>query len=217
MSGSSASAVRSPETTQSLSSVQSLTPNIANLADCLETFRRTVLRETTDIVSAPASDRAEHRAEAFPRMAAMLASSLEELRVAEEEIADQSATLLARQHDYQRHVDYERRLFDLAPIALMATDPMGTITEANRAATDLLGKAKEYLDHKPMVSFIPFDDRSAFRDQLGRMSIADGTSDWRFRIVRQREVPVSVSATVHVIGRGNRSGGIALFWSLRTV
>jgi PAS domain-containing protein len=175
MSESSVDVVQSSEL---IPSASSLRPKIVDLAACLETFRRTVLRETADIVSAPVADDPDYRAEAFPRVAAMLASSLEELRVAEEELVEQTSTLLSRQHDYQRHVDYERRLFDFAPTPLLTTDLMGAISDANRAATDLLGKPKEHLDHKPMVTFVPLEERSAFRDQLGRMTIAEGTTDW---------------------------------------
>lgn len=214
MSESSADVIKPSELTPS---TQSLEPNSVDLTACIDTFRRTVLKETADIVSAPTAADPEYCARCFPRMVAMLASSLEELRVAEEDLAEQASSLLSRDLDHERHMDYERRLFDFAPTALLATDLMGAITEANNAAVDLFGRAKDHLDQKPVVAFVPLEERATFREQLGRMTLADGTTDWRFRILRRRELPLTVSATVHVVGRGNRSGGTALFWSLRTV
>ena len=192
-------------------------PETGDLLECLTTFRQAVLRGAAEVVSKPLTDDTNYRADAFPRVAAMLASSLEELRVAEEQLAEQGAALAVRQHDFDRRLDYERRLFDLAPAVLLSTDLMGSITDANRAATTFFGKEMYHLDGKPIVCFVPLPERTVFREQLRRMTIADGASDWRFHVTRPRDVPVAVSAAVRLVGRGHPSGGAALFWALRVV
>jgi len=183
----------------------------------LANYRQTVIRETADVVLNAAAATADYRSDSFPKVAALLTSSLEELKVAEEELAEQNNYLLAQRDEYMRHVDYERRLFEFAPVALLVTNLVGSITEANRATQTLLGQPEDQLDRKPLISLVPLEDRRTFRSELARITVAQGVSDWKFRLNRTRDVPVVVSAAAHLVGRGNRSGGAALFWSLRPI
>jgi PAS domain S-box-containing protein len=185
----------------------------------LARFRQTALKQTTEILLNPAAaDDAEYKATAFPRVAAILASSLEELRVIEEELDEQSAALAERQHEVENRLDYERRLFDLAPAALLVTDMVGAISDANRAARTLLGSEDWQLERKPIVTFVGETDRKSFRAELSRVAVTQGAADWRFRVTRRRDVPLLVSATVNVVARANRyCGAPGLFWCLRRV
>jgi PAS domain S-box-containing protein len=182
-------------------------------------FRRTALRHTVDLLGNPnlATD-ARQQAEAFPRVAAALASSLEELRVIEEELLDRHAQYEAEQAQTQQRIDYERRLFDLAPTALLVTDINGAVIDANRAACTLLGADTSTIDRKPLITFVPQEERSTFRSELARLGVTQGVADWRFKIARRRDVPVTVSAAVHLVARANRRcGGPGLFWCLRVL
>jgi hypothetical protein len=42
-----------------------------------------------------------------------------------------------------------------------------------------------------------------------------GIADWRFSIERPNDRPAPVSAAVHVVGGGDVSGTVALFWCVR--
>jgi PAS domain S-box-containing protein len=183
----------------------------------LTRFRQTALKQTTEILLNPAiTDDAACKAEAFPRLAAILASSLEELRVIEEELNEQTAALVERQQEAEQRLDYERSLFEMAPAALLVTDMAGAILDANRAARMLLGAEAAHLERKPIVTFIGETDRRSFRAALNRVAVTNGATDWRFRVARRRDVPVLVTAAVEVVARANRYGaGPGLFWCLR--
>lgn len=193
------------------------TLNTDTAGTLLTRFRQTALKQTTEILLNPAtSDDAAYKAQAFPRLAAILASSLEELRVIEEELNEQTAALLERQQEAEQRFDYERRLFELAPAALLVTDMVGAILDSNRAARVLLGVDGAQLERKPIVTFIGETDRRSFRAELNRVAVTNGATDWRFRVMRRRDVPVLVTAAVDVVARANRySGSVGLFWCLR--
>jgi PAS domain-containing protein len=180
-------------------------------------YRKTVFHHTTSILLNDAVGRDDYRAGEFPRVAALLTSSIEELKVAEEHLIEQNAALLAAQEEHERRLAYERRLFDMASCALVVTDTVGGILEANRAAITLLGQDHYHLHRKPIASLVPREERSLFRKELSCLGVTQGASDWRFRICRVRDTAVQVSAAVQVVGGANKTGGAALFWSLRAI
>ncbi len=73
-----------------------------------------------------------------------LNTTMEELRVAEEEMRQQNEAL-AEAYDIvaKWRLHYEE-LFELAPEAYLVTDMEGMIQEANQAAADLLGLTKRF-------------------------------------------------------------------------
>jgi PAS domain-containing protein len=94
--------------------------------------------------------------------------ALEELRVTEEETRVQHEAL----NDGRGSVEAERErfqyLFRMAPVAYLVTDRFGAVREANLRATELLEIESQFLTGKPLASFIGGEDRSRFRDRLGR-------------------------------------------------
>jgi PAS domain-containing protein len=186
-----------------------------NLARGLSQFRQTVFRQAADAVDSLDGSTPAAAAESFPRVAALLASALEELRVAEEELFEQHDTLAAERESFARDVARERRLFELAPCALFVTDLFAQFLDANRAMLTFLHTELGQLEGKPLVSFVPLPDRKAFRDALGRLSVTQGATNWRFPLQRRRDVALDVLASVHLVGGGNKNGGAALYWALR--
>ncbi len=95
-----------------------------------------------------------------------LRSSVDELRVVEEE--------LVRQHDElaeaHAQIDAERRryedLFALAPDAFLVTDLDAKILEANLGAEQLLGTPRRFLEGKPLATFVAPAWRRGFRTML---------------------------------------------------
>jgi len=186
-----------------------------SLARGLSQFRQTVFRQAAEVVVSIDGSTPSMAAESFPRIAALLASALEELRVAEEELLEQHDTLAAERESFARDVARERRLFDLAPCALFVTDLFSQFLDANRAMLTFLQTELAQLEGKPLVSFVPVPDRKAFREALSRLSVTQGATQWRFPMQRRRDVALDVLVSVHVVGGGNKNGGAALYWALR--
>lgn len=160
----------------------------------------------------------------------MLSSAVEELRVAEEELERRQTAIAQREEELTRRNRAERRLFDCAPVALLATDRAGKILHANVAAHALVGKESGGLEGKPIVNLVPVARRREFRTRLNRLVLASGAADCRFLIERGAPGPLLVSAAVSMLpvatadgveqtaamGRTAQSAP-ALLWSLREI
>src|ERR1051326_1635126 len=135
-----------------------------------------------------------------------LSTALEELRVTSEALQAQNDELAAA----RLLVDAQRRnfqeLFELAPDAYFVTDPVGTIQQANRKASALLGVRPDFLIGKPIVIFIRPEKRAECRQMLARL---DQAPFWEFEMELQgREgAPFSAAVTISVIRQNEESGG----------
>lgn len=179
----------------------------------LSTYRALVTRETHDIIAGRTADQPTGDADCVARLASLLVSSLEEMRVAEEELLRRSDALESQRAEIVERLATGRRPFDVAPCCLVVTNLMGMIADANQEGAELFGVAAERLKRRPLSSLVPLEERAAFRAQLNRVAIAGGVTDWRFKVLRARDMAVPVSAAVRVttIERGTSS----LVWSLR--
>jgi len=74
-------------------------------------------------------------------------------------------------------VEAERQLyldlFESAPDGYLVTDEVGTIREANRAAAMLLNVSQRFLIGKPLITFISYEERRAFRSKLNQLRQTD--------------------------------------------
>ncbi len=92
-----------------------------------------------------------------------LQESLEDLDVAEAELAQQNeALMVVREAPEIEHHRYQE-LFDLAPVAYLVTDAGGMIEEVNLAASVLFNTPRQLLEGKPLPSLISPSDRLRFR------------------------------------------------------
>jgi PAS domain S-box-containing protein len=109
-------------------------------------------------------------------------------------------------------------LFEFAPEAYVVTDLHGSITEANRAAVELLRTSSGVLPGRTLIDFVPLERRKSFRERLVAV-LADGgrqRQSWRGRLQpgEGRELVVEFS----VGGVTNPDTGLArLCWLLRPV
>ena len=139
---------------------------------------------------------------------AELQTSLEELRVAEEELKQQHEELaIARataEAERQRYHD----LFEFAPDGYLVTDQIGNITEANQAAAKLFNVPQEYLIRKPLVNFIPMEERHNFRAKLSQLLQTDWMEEWELRIKPRVGEIFEVAVTVSTVQdwQGKSSG-----------
>ena len=144
-----------------------------------------------------------------------LMTSLELLKVAEEELRTErrtSATLSAAQ---DRRLAHMTAMFDLAPAALILTTADTTIREANRAAATLLGRDAYDLAGVQLSHMVPKAQSEAFREQLA-LAIEMGTVlAWSFPLELRRTGRAMITATVSTIDDA-AVGTRALYWTLRT-
>jgi PAS domain-containing protein len=181
--------------------------------EALARYRYSIIRHVTRLIKddSSISDGAAATTHALP---GLLASSLEALRVAEEELRSQNATLLAQRAKIDERTRYYRELFLQSPVPTLVTDIFGTIFEGNLAAGRLVRRAPDHLVRKPLAAIVPTDRRDEFRRQFALFLPADGPREWRFTISRVGDVPLEVRATVQfVVGLGPTSSGV-LYWLL---
>jgi len=185
--------------------------------DLVNTFaqqRQVLLRHTAELLC----DEPVVRQEPDPtrsKLSAILVSSLEELKVAEEELLERTEALADLRDELEQRVRGVRQLFELAPACLMVTDLFGMILEANGATAQLFRRDLSLLERQPLARFIPSDERRAFRNGLARIAETESVTDWQFQLARPTDAPLHVSAAVRVVKVAGNTKGTQLFWSLR--
>ena len=115
----------------------------------------------------------------------------------------------------QERLDRYRSLFELAPVAYLATDRSGVVKEANRRAADLLGTVGRFLTGRPLTMFVAGDDRAGLRERLGRLDDLEAHT-WELQLRPRRGEPRSVAVTVQAAG-GRPGDPSELRWVLREV
>lgn len=135
---------------------------------------------------------------------------LEELYVAEEEIAQQNAELQA----VQKALDEERRryldLFEFAPDGYLVTDCRGIIQQANRRAAIMLDAAADSLPGKPLVLYIASGERDVFHRWLDRLGTGEPERrvEWEtyLKPARREPFPAALAGAPMSDGQGRIVG-----------
>lgn len=177
--------------------------------------RRTVLQRATALMDGPTDVPFLERFDAIPSLSALLTTSLEELKVAEEELREQNEKLLAQRAATEEQTRYYRLLFQHAPAPAFVTDFYGTIQESNLAAARLFRRQANHLERKPLAALVSPDRRESFRRQLPLIaSTVDGVRDWPLLMQRVGDVPVLVHAEVTVVPNVGATKSGLLYWML---
>ncbi len=100
-----------------------------------------------------------------------LQESLQELDVAEAELAQQNEELVIAREALEVERHRFRELFDEAPFPYLVTDAGGMVEEANLAAGELFNRSRSTLVGKPLPVLIAPEDRPRFRDLLRELRI----------------------------------------------
>lgn len=106
-----------------------------------------------------------------------------------------------------------KEIFEEAPIARLLTDEFGVIRKANRAAVALLRGAKWGLEGRPLATFVPPEDRGAFRRGLLEVAAATTAQTWLTWLRPQEGTPFR--AEVQVIASAREAG--LLHWAVSDV
>src|SRR5689334_20139009 len=107
-----------------------------------------------------------------------LESTLGDLDRAAEELCVQNEALFAARVELEGASAMFRDLFELAPSAYVVTREDTQIMYANEAACALLQRTKNALAGKPLIAYVPLEERSAFRSAVVRTNESDAVSEW---------------------------------------
>lgn len=155
--------------------------------------------------------------DAVPQLSALLASALEGLKSAEDDIALQATAFEEQRAAVERKSRHYEQLFEYAPAAMFVTDLYGTIQEVNRAAVQLMKRDARHLDRKSIASLMLASERRLFRDRLQRLAVAESVENWRFVLQREADRPIEVTAAVRLVPGVGHTGNGVLQWLVRPV
>src|SRR4051812_21680023 len=126
-------------------------------------------------------DQAQRAGESAPELLAEMvqetSTTLEELRVAEEALAEQGVEL--ERYREQLELEHQRYqdLFDLAPDPYLVTDAAGQVIAANHAAGRQFGAAIDRLVGRPIVVLAGADTRRELRTLINAMARGEQTEE----------------------------------------
>ena len=138
--------------------------------------------------------------------------AVEELRVSQEELISARMEVEEARRSGELGAAWYRELFAASPDALLVTDGLGTVHDANRAAGALLRVQPDAMRGKPLAVFVCENHRRAFRRLLSGVRDLVGTHRADLR-VQPRGAP-ALEAEVAVTPLAS-PGGAVLLWSVR--
>ena len=155
-------------------------------------------RGRLDAIRQRAGESAQQRLEAA---VGELSTTLDELRVADDELREQNEQLTAERSKTEAIARQYHDLFEMTPAGYVITDPNGTIREANLAAAELLGRARELLAGKPLAAAVRDTHQREFSWALARCVARGETLEFESELVsppgaRARLVRLTVAPTI---------------------
>jgi PAS domain S-box-containing protein len=125
--------------------------------------------------------------------------ALEELHVAEEELREQNEALIAAHETIAVEKQRYRDLFEFAPDAYLVTDMYGSVREANQIAAALFNVEHKHLIGKPLINFIPENQRRPFRTVLNQLLTIRRVQEWELPMSRRNGKTFEAALTVESI------------------
>ena len=141
--------------------------------------------------------------------------TLGELDRAAEELRVQNEALLAARVQLEGTSLLFRDLFELAPSAYVVTTPDTRILYANQEACALLERRKNALAAKPLICFVPLEERDGFRSAVLRSASPGAISEWPATLL-----PSGAAATIkcrmriRAVSASSAPDSRALFWNI---
>lgn len=147
-----------------------------------------------------------------PETLGELERALHELDVVCGNVQTLNAELERVRFESQREVLRYRQYFDLAPDAHVVTTPEGIITDANRAAGDLLHVRERWLRDKPLMLYLA-EERGDFIAELPKFQTALTFLPLTLRLRPRDKAPLAVEVLVRSLTEPD--GAVRLLWILR--
>ncbi|MCV3215195.1 helix-turn-helix domain-containing protein [Plectonema radiosum NIES-515] len=185
--------------------------NIEKFIQRTEAFHRRLadLNQTANALPWITSDMLPQAFKELGSNSRMLQLAAEELYLQNEELIRTRGLLEAECQRYQN-------LFEFAPNAYLLTNIEGIIQEANGLATRLLNVPKHYLIGKPLINFVPLEERRRFRNELSEVFRSDSSRELLVRL-QQRDGKSFHSALTIAAVRNEYGKPINLLWVLREI
>jgi two-component system, cell cycle sensor histidine kinase and response regulator CckA len=173
--------------------------------------------ERLELLKLQAASPAALRSGQFAEAVTAIQSALHEVEAVEAELAQQNEELLNAREALELERHRYKELFDLAPDGYLVTDARGTIQEANRAASALLGVSERALHGKPLAVCVEPGRRQDLRAMIARLGPGERLQDVEIVFQRPGE-PRSRTALVTLAHDEERPGRPArLLWILRDI
>jgi PAS domain S-box-containing protein len=133
--------------------------------------------------------------------------ALEELDVMWEELQGQASMLL---RENERYAEF----FEYSPDAYVITDVGGNVREANQAALEILGAARDDVVARPLSGYIADDDRVAFLTRTVSLMLGGRPLSFQSHLRSNDGTAVAVEFSVRAIPL-KKSGVGGLCWLIR--
>lgn len=143
-----------------------------------------------------------------------LGIAAEELQVANEELSQQSDQIALMLQDASVQHHYYQNLINRIPEAYLTTTPEGKIQEANLIAAGLFNLPQTALIGKLLVTFVPPEQRMAFRTELLRLTQESRPRTWSGWFQPHNLTPIYLTVTVAAVV-DNPQEPVSLHWVLR--
>ncbi len=145
-----------------------------------------------------------------------LGTASETLEIAAQKLFQQTEELAVTRSRIEAERQRYQDLFEFMPDTYLVSDAQGKIQEANRAAATLFNLDRSFLANKLLVSFIPPQERQAFRSKLSRLHECHGVQEWTVRI-QPRNGPLFDAALTVAPVRDLEGKLVALHWIVRDI
>jgi PAS domain S-box-containing protein len=180
--------------------------------DAIVRCRQVVMTRTNDVLTRKPLLPARHDGESVQALTGLLMTSIEALKVAEEELRKQNASLTEVRAAGEQRAHHYRQLFMHIPAPAIVTDAYATILESNHATEHLLRREGSYLERKPLAALLHPASRSEFRTRLSRLVSSEESRKCVLTFNRRGDTPVDVDATVSFVPDIGSTGSSGLFW-----
>jgi PAS domain S-box-containing protein len=138
------------------------------------------------------------------------------VQLAAEELHQQNEELIQTRNCLETERQYYQELFEFAPDAYLVTNTEGIIQEANFNAAKLLNVSKQFLVGKPMINFVPLEERQHLRSELIQLSQSDRVKELLIRL-QQRHGEFFDAALTVAVARNPKGKATSLRWVLRNI
>ncbi|MCC5641650.1 PAS domain S-box protein [Nostoc sp. CHAB 5824] len=138
------------------------------------------------------------------------------VQLAAEELYQQNEELIQTRNWLETERQHYQELFEFAPDAYLVTNTEGIIEEANHTAAKLLNVSKQFLVSKPMINFVPLEERQHLRSELSQLSQSDTVRELLIRL-QQRHGELFDAALTVAVARNTQGKATSLRWVLRNV
>ena len=180
--------------------------------DALVRCRQVVMTRTNDVLNREVSQTARKESDTVQSLTGLLMTTLEGLKVAEEELRQQNVALSEIRAAGEQRAHHYRQLFMHIPAPALVTDTLATILESNHAAEHLLRLDSPRLERKSLAALLHPSSRHEFRTRLNRLVTSEESRRLTLRLNRYGDTPVDVDATVSIVPELGQMRGSALFW-----